>query len=299
MKLLNPDFEIVDAKINPIATIRDLNKYLGTKVIPKSLLPKLPTMIQDKINELKKDKVSLNELPLSIIVEMCKYNDVNLDKAAIETLNNLLSDILKPRRRVVTDYKSLMRNMKKHKRPGQQVVLSPSGKGPRQLSSDKSILHAPQTTFRNSLGSSKFILPSDTASINLSKRFMKPGIKQSMHSSSSQGFLDAKAKIHSPKAMMRKIKPKHQSSTNTESMYRFYPANADVSSINLPENLDMETRIEKFTNPEATRISGLNPNSFFKEGSILQSSMAGRRLLEKYRSSKDAFFSPNRPHTHR
>ena len=67
----------------------------------------------------------MNDLPLSIIVEIWKYKDVNLDDSAIHTLNNLLSDLLKPRRSGIQNYKNPMKYIKKRTSQNKEVILSP------------------------------------------------------------------------------------------------------------------------------------------------------------------------------
>ncbi|CAI2387831.1 unnamed protein product [Moneuplotes crassus] len=287
---LNKSFEIIDTKNQPIATIKDLNKYLSTKNVPKHALPVLPERLQKECDKLKSDEVPLNMLPLSVVYDMCKHNDVNIDKEAIETMNNLTSDIVKPRRRAAPDYKSLMKTIKQQQKSrSKQIALSPNSR--RRMVTDRSLLHAPQN-FKNSLGNSRFLLPSDTASLNLSKRFAKPS--QMMHSS-SQGVLNRRSGINSPSRILQSPQDDHFSSTNAESKYRFYPARIDVSSILYADNANIEARIEKTGNPEATRISAMNPNSFFRD----QSSIGGHQFLSRYQSSRSKLFSPDRPSTHR
>lgn len=70
IKNINPNFEVVDQKGNVIATCRDLNRYLNTKLLSKNTLPKLNPQIQKKLDEIPGTDIKMNDIPLSILVEM-------------------------------------------------------------------------------------------------------------------------------------------------------------------------------------------------------------------------------------
>lgn len=268
---LNPNFEIVDKNVDTIAACRDLNKYLDNKLIFKSSLPKLPVQIQNLIDKIPSADIKMNDLPLSILVEMCKYNDVDLDKSAIDTLTNLLSDILKPKRRIGQDYKHLMRNLKNHHRHPKSILLSPSAKF-RKAQPDKSLLHPPQA-LHASHSNSKFLLPSDIAGLSISRRFKAPEFNAHL-GPQNRGYLSQRSKIHSPVTSQERNLEGY-STTQLESMHRFFPAHSDVSMATKPA----EGRLE------GTGYTTLNPNSFFRDPTLLYSSrskgnMSGRRGSE-------------------
>jgi len=267
---INPNYEITDQKSNVVATCRDLNKYLSTKLISKSSVPKLPAEMQSKLDQLQPDEISMSDLPLSVVVEMCKYNDINLDGSAIDTLNHLLSDILKPRRRTPHDYKQLMKDIKKRSKQGKGILLNPKPDSKRKPHIDKSLLHQPQT-FRNTFNSSNFL---DGASLNLSKRFGPPDCHPSKIKK-IQGFLPHRMKMNSPKHRKDHF-VEGASSTMFESMCRFYPADSEiVSSVNITKGMN------------------LNPNSFFRDPSVLYTSVNRAHL------KAPSVYSPNGSRTYR
>ena len=279
VKSINPNFEIIDQKGNVIATWRDLNRYLNTKLLSKGTLPKLLPQIQNKIDAIPGTDIKMNDLPLSILVEMWKYNDVNVDGTAINTLNGFLSDILKPRKRILQDYKRLMKDIKKRTKQNKGLLLSPRSPEKKKFPEDRSILHPPQF-LRNTLSSSRFILPSESASINISKRFGPADIHPSQLKL-KEGYLVQRAKINSPKNKNSMLK-EGCSTTRFESMYRFYPANSEISAVNA-----------------SIKGINLNPNSFFRDPSILQVSSSRVMVRSPLKSPPPVLQSPKASRAYR
>ena len=115
-----------------------------------------------------------------------------------------------------------MKNIKKRTSQNKEVILSPRSPNKLNPHEDKSILHPPQI-FKNTLSCSRFLLPSESASINISKRFGPADIHPSQIKL-KEGYLVQRAKINSPKHKNSMLN-EGCSTTRFESMHRFYPAN--------------------------------------------------------------------------
>jgi hypothetical protein len=76
-----------------------LIKYLSNKTISNHHISALPPSISSNLTRLPNGDILLKELPLSLLVDLCKNNKLDLDSTAISALNYLLSDILKPKNR--------------------------------------------------------------------------------------------------------------------------------------------------------------------------------------------------------
>ena len=123
-----------------------------------------------------------------------------------------------------------MKNIKKRTSQNKEVMLSP--KSPNKLNphEDKSILHPPQI-FKNTLSNSRFLFPSESVSINISKRFGPADIHPSQIKLKER-YLFHRAKINSPKHKNSMFNEEY-STTRFESMHRFYPANWENSAVNV------------------------------------------------------------------
>ena len=112
-------------------------------------------------------------------------------------------------------------------------------------------MHPPQI-FKNTLSCSRFLLPSESASINISKRFGPADIHPSQIKL-KEGYLVQRAKINSPKHKNSMLN-EGCSTTRIKSIHRFYSANWEISAVNA-----------------SIKGMNLNPNSFFRDPSMLQS----------------------------
>ena len=239
VKKINPHFEIVDYKGNEMANVSDLVKYLSSKAISKGGVPWLPWSIANNLSKMPGRDICLKELPLSLLVELCKNNEVGINRSAVNAMNWLLADLLKPRKRNNYDYKKLMNDIKLRDKGNKGRILSP------KTNNYKSHMHPPQN-LRSSVSSSKLILPSDTTCMYIHSRFGQPDtstmhisgrfVSPDTHSSQikqSTGYLMQKSKISSPKLLKksRMLSPNNHLSTRLETMHRFYPQETEIFTI--------------------------------------------------------------------
>ena len=172
-----------------------------------------------------------------------------------------------------------MKDIKKRTKQNKGLLLSPRSPEKKKFPEDRSILHPPQF-LRNTLSSSRFILPSESASINISKRFGPADIHPSQLKL-KEGYLVQRAKINSPKNKNSMLK-EGCSTTRFESMYRFYPANSEISAVNA-----------------SIKGINLNPNSFFRDPSILQVSSSRVMVRSPLKSPPPVLQSPKASRAYR